>query len=56
MKFEDLVKIYEEKKKKRGIDTYKHIYEVLKEAKIIHMYNKINITENGLQIISLFTN
>ena len=23
---------------------------------MIHMYNKINITENGLQIISLFTN
>jgi len=36
MKFEDLVKIYEEKKKKRGIDTYKHISEVLKEAKIVH--------------------
>ena len=36
MKFENLVKIYEEKKKKRGIDTYKHISEVLKEAKIVH--------------------
>jgi type II restriction enzyme len=36
MKFEDLVKIYEEKKKKRGVDTYKHISEILKEAKIVH--------------------
>jgi len=36
MKFEDLVKIYEEKKKKRGVNAYKHISEVLKEAKIVH--------------------
>ena len=36
MKFEDLVKLYEEKKKKHGIDTYKHISELLKEAKILH--------------------
>src|SRR3990167_3377781 len=36
MKFEDLVKIYEEKKKKCEIDAYKHISEVLKEAKIMH--------------------
>jgi len=36
MKFEDLVKIYEEKKKKCGIDAYKHISEILKEAKIMH--------------------
>jgi len=36
MKFEDLVKLYEEKKKKYGIDTYKHISELLEEAKILH--------------------
>jgi len=36
MKFEDLVKLYEEKKKKYGVDTYKHISELLKEAKILH--------------------
>ncbi len=29
MKFADLVKLYEEKKKKYGVDTYKHISELL---------------------------
>jgi len=36
MKFEDLVKLYEEKKKKHGVDTYKHISKLLEEAKILH--------------------
>ena len=36
MKFEDLLKMYEEKKKKHGVDTYKHISELLKEAKVLH--------------------
>ncbi|OGJ15872.1 DNA modification methylase [Candidatus Pacearchaeota archaeon RBG_13_36_9] len=36
MKFVDLVNLYEEKKKKYGVDTYKHISELLEEAKILH--------------------
>jgi type II restriction enzyme len=36
MQFSDLVKLYEEKKKKFGIETYKHISELLKEAKELH--------------------
>ena len=36
MKFADLVEIYEEKKKKHGIETYKHISELLEEAKVLH--------------------
>jgi len=36
MKFEDLAKLYEEKKKKYGSETYKYISELLKEAKEIH--------------------
>jgi len=36
MKFADLVKIYEEKRRQYGSDVYKHISEVLKEAKKIH--------------------
>lgn len=36
MKFIDLVKLYEEKKKLYGVNTYKHISELLKEAKILH--------------------
>lgn len=36
MKFEDLVKLYEEKRKKYGIETYKHISAMLKEAKELH--------------------
>ena len=39
MKFEDLVRLYEEKeekKKKYGLEAYKHISELLKEAKEIH--------------------
>ena len=48
MKFADLVRLYEEKKKKHGIDTYKHISELLKEAKILHKKDwQKNPTENG---------
>ena len=36
MKFSDLTRIYENKKKKFGIDAYKHISELLSEAKEIH--------------------
>ena len=36
MKFKDLVKLYEEKKKKYGVEAYKHISELLREAKELH--------------------
>ena len=36
MKFEDLVRLYEEKRKEYGSEAYKHISELLKEAKEIH--------------------
>jgi len=36
MKFEDLKKLYLEKKKQFGAETYKYISELLKEAKEIH--------------------
>lgn len=36
MKFEDLRRLYLEKKEKFGAETYKHISELLKEAKEIH--------------------
>lgn len=36
MDFQDLIKLYEEKKKKFGIDAYKHISNLLKEAKELH--------------------
>ncbi|MEK6895937.1 MAG: BsaWI family type II restriction enzyme [Nanoarchaeota archaeon] len=48
MKFADLVKLYEEKKKKHGVDTYKHISELLDEAKVLHKKDwQKNPTENG---------
>ena len=36
MKIQDLIKLYEEKKKKYGREAYKYISELLKEAKKIH--------------------
>ena len=36
MRFEDLVRLYEKKKKIYGVEAYKHISELLKEAKEIH--------------------
>lgn len=36
MEFEDLVRLYEKKKKIYGAEAYKHISELLKEAKEIH--------------------
>lgn len=36
MRFEDLVKLYEKKKKMYGKEAYKHISELLKEAKELH--------------------
>lgn len=48
MKFADLVKLYEEKKKKQGVDTYKHISELLEEAKVLHKKDwQKSPTENG---------
>lgn len=37
MKLEDLIEMYEEKKRKFGIEAYKHISELLSEAREIHM-------------------
>ena len=36
MKFEDLKNLYLKKKEQLGVDTYKHISNLLKEAKEIH--------------------
>src|SRR3972149_10343287 len=36
MTIQDLIKIYETKKKKYGIEAYRHISNVLKEAKAQH--------------------
>jgi len=36
MQFSDLIKLYEEKKKKHGIEAYRHVSSLLKEAKILH--------------------
>ena len=36
MRFEDLKNLYQEKKRQFGTETYKHISEILKEAKEIH--------------------
>ena len=36
MTIQDLIKIYETKKKKYGIQAYRHISNVLKEAKELH--------------------
>lgn len=48
MKFTDLARLYEQKKKKHGIDTYKHISELLEEVKILHKKDwQKNPTENG---------
>jgi len=37
MNFEDLKNLYLKKKKKFGVNAYKHISELLKEAKEIHI-------------------
>lgn len=36
MTFKDLLKLYNEKKERYGVETYKYISELLKEAKVIH--------------------
>ena len=36
MKLKDLVEMYEDKKRRFGIETYKHISELLSEAKEVH--------------------
>ena len=36
MKFEDLLNLYKEKKEQYGIEVFKHISELLKEAKELH--------------------
>jgi len=48
MKIQDLIKLYEEKKKKHGSEAYKYISELLKEAKKIHKRDWLkNPTPNG---------
>ena len=48
MKFADLVELYGEKKKKHGIEAYKHISEVLNEATVLHKEDwQKNPTENN---------
>jgi type II restriction enzyme len=42
MTYQDLLKLYEQKKKKYGIDAYKHISELLKKAKEIHKHDWLN--------------
>ena len=39
MIFKDLLRLYEDKKKKFGINTYKHISELLREAKEFHKHD-----------------
>lgn len=39
MTYKDLLKLYEDKKRKFGNNTYKHISNLLKEAKEIHKYD-----------------
>jgi len=36
MDVKDLIRLYEEKKKKYGVDAYRHISELLREAKELH--------------------
>jgi len=36
VKFKDIVELYEQKKTKCGIETYKHISELLEEVKVLH--------------------
>jgi len=48
MKFENLKNLYLEKKKRYGIETYKHTSELLREAKEIHKQNWLKYpTPNG---------
>lgn len=42
MKFEDLIKLYEEKKKRYSDEAYKHISELLREAKELHKKDWLN--------------
>lgn len=37
VQFKDLIALYEEMKSKYGVETYRHISELLKEAKLLHM-------------------
>ena len=48
MTVQDVLKLYEEKKKKFGIETYKHISELLRETKELHKKDWLkNPTPNG---------
>lgn len=48
MKFDDLKKLYLEKKKQYGAETYRYISELLKEAKKIHKQDWLkHLTPNG---------
>src|SRR3990167_9245450 len=42
MKIKDLIILYEKKKKQYGVDAYKHISNLLNEAKSIHKSDFIN--------------
>ena len=55
MTIQDLIKIYETKKKKYGIQAYRHISNVLKEAKELHKKdfsesekNKEKVSKGGI--------
>jgi len=48
LKIQDLIELYEKKKKSYGDETYKHISEILKEAKQVHRQDWLkNPTQNG---------
>jgi len=47
MMYEDLEKLYDEMKKEFGNDAYKHISELLSQAKIIHRRDWIKTHTNG---------
>ena len=53
MTVQDVLKLYEEKKKKFGIETYKHISELLRETKELHKKDWLkNPTPNGDHAVS----
>lgn len=48
MKFQDLVKLYEKKKKQHGEDAFQYISELLREAKELHKQDWLKSpTPNG---------
>ncbi len=48
MKFEDLKELYEENQRRYGVNAYRHISKLLREAKILHKkYWEMNPTASG---------